>query len=254
MVDFSRLESSELEMILDSVEGSIFEKDIRAELERRKLLGKLSIQELYSSSCISDFNSSFMCNAMQLSMEFDVTRLPYFWKSACFDSGNNLLGDFNLGIFGKDKTSIEKRWMHNLGYLSLLFNDEKITYQYEGTYNNINYLINSIYRTISRYGIPIESVDTLFLDIIEKEELVKEKFSEVIEYLFDLRSDIPGSRCSIGNYGLISSKSKIKTVLSPQQEALVEAVSFGCSREELKRGDYEGCKKLIYIPQQKIKK
>lgn len=254
MVDFSRLESSELEMILDSVEGIVVEKDIRAELERRKLLGKLSIQELYSSSCIPDFNPNFMCNAMQLSMEFDVTRLPYFWKSACFDSGNNLFGDFTLGMFGKDKTSIEKRWMYNLGYLSLLFNDEKIIHQYEGTYNNLNYLINSIHRNISRYGISLDSIDTLFLDRIEKEELVKEKFSEVVEYLSDLRSDIPGARCSIGNYGLISNKSKIKSVLSPQQEALVEAVSFGCSREELKRGEYQGCKKLVYIPHQKIKK
>lgn len=254
MVDFRKLDLAELEVIVETVKGTNLEKQLRREIYRRKLLEECSFEELFSSSYIPDFNSHFMCNCKQLSMEFDVTRLPYFWKSACFDSGNNLLGDFNIGMFGKDKTSIEKRWMYNLGYLSLLFNDEKIVHQYEGTYNNLNYLINSIYRNIARYSVPLDSIDTLFIDRIEKEELVKEKFAEVVEYLFDLRSDIPGSRCSIGNYGLSSNKSKLKACLSPQQEALIEAVSFGCSMEELKRGDYEGCKKLIYVPQQKIKK
>lgn len=254
MVDFRRLELSELEMFLNSVEGTPVEKDIRAEIERRRLLGKYSIQELFSSSYIPDFNPSFMCNSTQLSMEFDVTRLPYFWKSACFENGNNLMGDFEIGMFGKDKTGIEKRWMHSLGYLSLLFRDEKMIYRYEGTYNNLNYLINSIYRTITRYGVPLESIDTLFIDRVEKEELTKEKFTEVVEYLLDLRSDIPGSRCSIGNYSLSTNKNKVRTCLSAQQEALVEAVSFGCSSAELKRGDFEGAKKLIYLPQQKIRK
>lgn len=254
MVDFRKFDSSELEMFLKSVEGTSVEKDIRTELERRKLLGKYSIEGLFSSSYIPDFNSNFMCNCKQLLMEFDVMRLPYFWKSACLDSGNNLLGDFNLGMFGKDRTSIEKKWMYNLAYLSLLFSDEKIVRQYEGTYNNINYLINSIYRNINRYGGPIDCIDILFIDRVEKEKLVREKFSEVVEYLLDIRNDVPGSRCSIGNYGLSANKNKVRTCLSAQQEALVEAVSFGCSSAELKRGDFEGAKKLIYLPQQKIRK
>lgn len=253
MVDFRKLDLSELEIILKSVEGTKLEKQIRKELERRKSLNS-SILEMYSSSYIPDFNSDFMCNCKQLLMEFDVMRLPYFWNSACFDSGNNLLGDFNLGIFGKDKTSIEKRWMYNLGYLSLLFNDERLIHRYEGTYNNLNYLINSIYRNIVRYGSPLDSSDMLFIDRIEKEELVKEKFTEAIEYLLDLRNDIPGSRCSISNYGLNSNKNKSLISPSPQQEALIEAISFGCNSEELKRGDFEGAKKLIYVPHQKIKR
>lgn len=254
MVDFKKLDVSELKMILKSVEGTKMELQIKRELDRRKRIAMYSIQEQFASSYVPEFNSDYMFKCRQLSMDFDVMRLPYLWKSTCFDAAGNLEGDFYIGMFGKDKSEIDKKWMHNLGYLSLIFADEELACNYEGTYNTVNYLINSIYRNIARHDGVVDSVNTLFLDMPEKEAIVTDKFVEVVEYLWDVRNHVMDSRSSIGNHGLTANKNKIKSHISPQQRALIEAVSFGCSIDELKEGDYEGAKKLIYVPRQKIKR
>ncbi len=155
----------------------------------------------------------------------------------------NLIGDdqsdkiyfvfCSVEMFGQDKSELEKKWMHNLGYLSLLFSDEGLRQNYEGTYNTINYLLNSIYRELNRSDGKISSVSQLFTEIVEKEELVREKLSDVEEYLWDVRSEVVDSRSSIGNHGLTMNRNKIKKRISPQQSALVETIAFGCSLEEL---------------------
>lgn len=254
MVDFKKLDESELKIILKSVEGTKMELQIIKELDRRKKIASYSIQEQFASSYIPDFNSDYMYKCMQLCMDFDVTRLPFFWKSACFDAASNLNGDFYVGMFGKDKSFLEKKFMHNLGYLSLLFGNEDLAYSYEGTSNNINFLVNSIYRSVSRHDGIIDSANMLLIDMPEKEEIVKENFVDVVDYLWELRSKVVDSRSSIGNHGLTANKSKVKKNISSQQMALIEAVAFGCSVDELKHHDYDGAKKLIYVPKQKIRK
>lgn len=252
-IDFRKLDMSELEAILKSVEGTKLELQIRREIERRKKISAYSIQEQFASSILPDYNFDYVYKCRQLSMDFDVMQLPYLWKSACFNSAGNLKGDFYAGMFGKDKTVLEKRWMHNLGYLSLLFTDESLVSNYEGTYNTINYLINSIYRNISFYDGNINSVNMLFTDMCEKEELVKDRFVDVVDYLWELRNEVIGSRSSIGNHGLTANRNKVTRCISEQQSALIEAVAFGCSLDELEKGNYEGAKKLIYVPKQRMK-
>lgn len=253
-IDFKKIDRSDLEMFLISVKGTKLEGPIRKELERRETLSEYAVQEQFRSDRLPDFNPEHLYRAKQLSLEFDVENLPFTWRSACFDSNNNSKGDFYVGVFGSDKCTLDKKWMHNLGYLSLLFQDETLRRQYEGTYNVINYMINGIYKELNRRSDSFETVDPLFYELPEKEELVMDKFADVVDYLWTVRSEVPGSRSSIGNQGLTMNRGKTKRKWSAAQKALIEAVAYGCTLDELDKGNYEGAKRLIYVPHDKIKK
>ena len=253
-IDFRGMEKDDLELFLISVKDTELEGVIRKELERREALAEYAIQEQFRSERMPDFNPEYLYRAKQLSLEFDVENLPLTWRSACFDSNNNSKGDFYIGMFGKDKSALDKKWMHNLGYLSLLFQDETLRRQYEGTYNVVNYMINGIYKELNRRSCSIETVDALLYELPEKEDLVKDKFSDVVDYLWTIRSEVPAARSSIGNHGLTMNKSKIKGKWTIPQKALIEAVAYGCTLDELDKGNYEGAKRLIYVPCDKIKK
>lgn len=253
-IDFKKLDSDELEMFLSVGVCEDIGKQIRKELERRERLAGYTLQEEFKSERLPDYNSDYLYRAKQLSLEFDVFSLPFTWRCACFDSHNNSKGDFYVGMFGKDKSNLDQKWMHNLGYLSLLFQDESLWRNYEGTYNVINYMVNGIYRELMRNDGNVENVSDLFRDLPEKEEIVRDKFRDVVDYLWTIRSEVVDSRSSVDNHGLTLNRAKTKKKLSLSQKALIEAVAYGCSLEELEDGNYEGAKRLIYVPCSKIKR
>ena len=84
--------------------------------------------------------------------------------------------------------------------------------------------------------------------------LVKDKFSDIVDYLWTIRSEVVDSRCSIGNHGLSMNRNKTKKKFTSSQNALVEAVAYGCTLDELEKGNYEGAKRLIYVPTNKMKR
>lgn len=255
-IDLKKMNVCDLEMLSEAVKGTKLEYQIKKEIDRRSMLTIYESQEHFKSDRLPDFNPEYLCRASQLALEFDVMSLPSMWKSACFDSNNNSKGDFYLGMFGYDKDALDQKWMHNLGYLSLLFRDENLRRQYEGTYNVVNYMINGIYKELNRRSGSIETVDHLFYVLPEKEDLVKDRFSDIVEYLWTVRSEVPGSRSSIGNQGLTANRESTKTKKkwSSSQNALIESVAYGCTLDELEKGNYEGAKRLIYVPNSKIRK
>lgn len=250
-IDFSVFNNEDLDTMLDIARGSSMEIKVRKEIQKRK---DFLIQQQFTSSRLPDYNSDYMYRAKQLSLELDVSRVERMWKSACFDSRSNIKGDFYTGVFGSDNSQLDKKWMHNLGYISLLFQDENLRKNYEGTYNTVNYLLNGIYKELNRRSGSIETVDDLFYVLPEKEELVKDKFSDIVDYLWTIRSEIPDSRSSIGNHGLSMNRSKVKKKFTSSQNALIEAVAYGCTLDELEKGNYEGAKRLIYVPHNKMKR
>lgn len=253
-INFRNFDRSDLEIFFQSVKGTKLEDKIKRELERRDAIACYAVQEQFRSDRLPDFNSDYLYKAKHLSLEFDVENLPFTWRSACFDSNNNSKGDFYIGLFGSDKSDLDNKWRHNLGYMSLLFQDDELRKNYEGTYNVVNYMINGIYKELDRCDGKIDSVEQLLVDLPEKEEIVRDKFSDVADYLWTVRREVFESRSSIGNQGLTLNRNKTKKKLSTSQKALIEAVAYGCSLEELEKGNYEGAKRLIYVPYGKVKK
>ena len=251
-INLKDISTADLWMLLDAVEdGSIVSK-IDREISRREHLAVYQQQSDFRSDRLPDFDEEYLCKVNQLALEFNVDRLPNFWRSACFDYKNNAKGDFYIGMFGSGKDELDKKWMHNLGYMSLLFQDEKLRSQYEGSFNCVNYLINGLYKEVK--GKNIESIDDVFNDMDDREDLVMQRFSDVCEYLWEQRNSVVDSRMSVGNHGLKSNLSKTKKGFSEQQMAVVEAVAFGCSLDELSHENYEGAKRLIFVPQGKIRR
>lgn len=250
-IDLNLFTRDDLDVMLELAGNSDLGRKIQKEIRKRE---EFLIQQQFTSSRLPDYNSDYMYRAKQLSLELDVSRVERMWKSACFDSRSNIKGDFYTGVFGSDNSQLDKKWMHNLGYISLLFQDENLRKNYEGTYNTVNYLLNGIYKELNRRSGSIETVDDLFYVLPEKEELVKDKFSDIVDYLWTIRSEIPDSRSSIGNHGLSMNRSKVKKKFTSSQNALIEAVAYGCTLDELEKGNYEGAKRLIYVPHNKMKR
>lgn len=254
MVNFNKFSKSELELFLEVVKGTALEAGLRREIQRRNLLEKYEIQEQFRSDRLPDFSLDNLYKVKQLSLEFDMDMLPFFWKCACFDSNNNSKGDFYIGMFGSDKGELDRKWMHNLGYMLLLFQEESLRADYEGVYNTVNYMVNGIYKELNRWGGNVCNIHQIFSDLREKKAVVQDNFSDVVAYLWTVRNAVFDSRSSIGNQGLTVNRCKTNKKLSDSQKALIEAVAYGCSLDELEKGNYEGAKRLIYVPYNKIKK
>ena len=71
-------------------------------------------------------------------------------------------------------------------------------------------------------------------------------------YLYNTMLNIPNSRLSIGDINLLTSNLN-KNILSNKQLYLMETISIGCFKQELENRNYNGIKKLIYVPKCKIK-
>lgn len=251
-INFKGVSTNDLKCLLKIVDNSKISGQISREIERRSELEKFLSQKDFTSDRFPDYNFDFVTKCNQLMLEFDVSRLPKLWQSTCFDSGNNSNGDFYIGMFGKDKDALERKWMHNLGYISLLFADENLRRDYEGSYNTVNYLINGIYKDLNSGN--VSSVDDLFLEFDERKAIATERFRDIVYYLCSVRQGVYGARSSIGNHGLTVNARKVTDGVSNHQAALIEAIAYGCSLDELKSENYEGTKRLIYVPQSKMKK
>lgn len=115
-------------------------------------------------------------------------------------------------------------------------------YYHEGTYNILNYIKNYVYRVLSEdtgYGI-----NDLFFQYEEKVLAATDRLNEITEFLRDTKAGT--NLClSFGNRGL----NTISTgTVSFAQKTLIEAVAFGTSLEQLEQGDFEDCKRLLFLP------
>lgn len=163
----------------------------------------------YTSDRLPNYQERYrnLCNMLLLEQE--IFYYHFLHREGFNAAGNNNAGDF-LQIL--DHNIIYKKfgykWNYNLGYITLLFQDDKLKRDYEGTYNTLNYLINAIYKEIDFYEGRISSKERLFTDIVLRREAVEDNFLKIVEYLWQTRKSIPNSRLSVGNHGLTKNRSK----------------------------------------------
>lgn len=209
----------------------------------------------YRSDRLPNYQEQYrnLCNMLLLEQE--IFNYNFLFREGFNAPGNNNGGDFSQ-VFAHNiiYKKFDYKWHYNLGYISLLFQDGGLKRDYEGTYNTLNYLINAIYKEIAFYDGRIPSKERLFTDIILRREAVEDNFVKIVEYLWQTRESIPNSRLSIGNHGLTKNRSKSGDSFSITQQLFIDAIAHGCTINELEDNNFEGAKRLIYVPHNKINK
>ncbi len=199
---------------------------------------------------------------MLLNEKYQVSNIPDFkleYKDNVISLLNNLyIKDFYYMEFYlncdkiKKYISLNKQLSISLYKYYLLYKTSNLKLDMEQSYNILNYVINSLYRYCVNSSEDILN-SKLFLEQINKnKELVKLQVNDIFMNLYNTMLNIPNSRLSIGDINLLTSNLN-KNILSNKQLYLMEAISIGCSKQELEDKNYNGIKKLIYVPQCKIK-
>ena len=85
-------------------------------------------------------------------------------------------------------------------------------------------------------------------DYKERQELVKISIRNISKELLNLRLQVPNSRLSVANQGLNRTANKIGEQVTYNQKLFIQALAFGMSLEDLQKKNYEGAKRLLYVP------
>ena len=197
------------------------------------------LNEKYQVSNIPDYKLEYKDNVINLLNNLYIKDFPYM--------------EFYLNCDKiKKYISLNKQLSISLYKYYLLYKTSNLKLDMEQSYNILNYVINSLYRYCANSSEDILN-SKLFLEQVNRNrELVKLQVNDIFMYLHNTMLSIPNSRLSIGDINLLTSNLN-KNILSNKQLYLMEAISIGCSKQELEDKNYNGIKKLIYVPQCKIK-
>ncbi len=197
------------------------------------------LNEKYQVSNIPDYKLEYKDNVISLLNNLYIKDFPYM--------------EFYLNCDKiKKYISLNKQLSISLYKYYLLYKTSNLKLDMEQSYNILNYVINSLYRYCVNSSEDILN-SKLFLEQVNRNrELVKLQVNDIFMYLHNTMLSIPNSRLSIGDINLLTSNLN-KNILSNKQLYLMEAISIGCSKQELEDKNYNGIKKLIYVPQCKIK-
>ena len=124
-----------------------------------------------------------------------------------------------------------------LNQLMCFYSDSKYVYNYEGTYNTLNYIRDRFYSVGS----------SLFEDVDEKRKICELKLGDISRYLLEIKNGTKLKLC-VGDTGLVRSANGTYNRLHPYQKNLIGAVAFGCDLDKLKDDNFEDCKRLLFLP------
>lgn len=126
----------------------------------------------------------------------------------------------------------------SLMQLDNFFLDEKNISDYEASYNALNLIKSRIYST---------GDSSLFKDSSKKKEICKLRFGEITKYICEIKNGTK-LKLSTGERGLIDALNGGFKDNSLSHSALVDGYAFSTSLEKLENGNYEDCKRLLYLP------
>jgi len=195
------------------------------------------IQTCYRSDRLPNYDEIYKSQCNNLLDKLSIYDIPFLFSSSFCDPGNRA-GNLN------------RQGHECLGELDQFFSNPENRYNYEAASNTFHFLKDYLYFRLGHSNGRL-TVSDLFEDYPEKQFLVSDKLSDIAMELFVIRNALD-ARISIGNSSLISMVKKGRNVSSSSQDNFIEAVAFGSTLEELKRDDYSGAKRLIYVPHQKL--
>lgn len=184
----------------------------------------------YSSSRIIEHSKDDEKRWNDFMKKVKVSDFPFLADST-YRSGNRI-GVFLIGgelFFPYGMTFDE---------LTKFYSDPKHIYDYESTYNTLHYIRDRFY-TVGEEG--------LFRDYDEKKKVCEVKLGDISRYFLDIKSGTK-LKLSIGDTGLVRSANGTYSRIHPYQQTFIDAIAFGTDLEKLENGNYEDCKRLLYLP------
>lgn len=243
-MDLSKLSLEELHSIRKIIESQELQLELSKMIKIREEERLIPME--YQSDRLPEFYSQYEEQCLDLIAQLNYGNVEFFQSRALRDAGNNKGG--NLYSSNRD---IYYAGCHSLILFEEFFKDPKNIYLYEGAFNTFNYIKTSICTTLNS-GKNITNKTDLFKDYEEKQELIKNSLGEIAKYLLRVRMLVPDSRLSVTNQGLTKTARKVLgSQITCHQRHFIQALAFGLSMEDLKDKNYEGAKRLLYVPREK---
>lgn len=141
--------------------------------------------------------------------------------------------------------------IQKLSYLDEVFKDSNNCIDYQGSYVTFQYIKSYLESVLVENNFQSDN-DLIYKDYEKKINIVTENLIPIAKELLLSRDSISGARISIGNNSLAKMANKKPfSSITYQQKIFIEAIAFGTTLEELKAGNYEKAKQLIYLPYKK---
>lgn len=215
------------ELCLENNNSALFES-VERRLEYIEKVDNDSIS--YSSDRVVEHTEEDEKRWEQFMKEVRVSDFPFLADSTYRCSNR-------IGIFMEDGEFFYPAVM-SLAQLAAFYNSEKRIYDYEGTYNALNYIRDRFYNV---------GDSALFQDLDEKRRICELRLGSIARYVLDIKNGTK-LKLAVGDTGLIRSAHGTYRQLHPYQKSFIDAVAFGSDLEKLESGNYEDCKRLLYLP------
>lgn len=184
----------------------------------------------YSSGRMVEHSSDDEKRCLEMFKEFSVSDFPFLLEST-----HNKVN--RIGVFMRNGVICNSGVM-TLAELDEFFLDEDNIYNYEGAYNTLNFIRNRFYSVGN---------DSIFQDYNDKREVCKLNLGAIASYIFEIKSGTK-LKLSIGDSGLVGTMNGRYRRFPSYQQTMVDAFAFSTSLEKLEDGNYEDCKRLLYLP------
>lgn len=211
------------------------------------------MQKEWRSDRLPDYDDSLFYKCQKIMFDLKINDL-LFVGSTFPQNPNN-----KAGSFWQFLTDLDSHYQLNgdisLGLLDMLFKNGQLQKDYEGVYNSLNFVKNTIYRKM-QHGHKSECDS---LSLLQSFKINKKYINEhlgmknVCFHLDQVRSGIPDCRSSISNGSIFRGKNKIGKSVTIAQDFLTDAVAFSTFYSELEKEEYKAAERLLYVPNEKIK-
>lgn len=249
-----KLNTEQLEYLRKVLDADVSGRDellgqVRALASHRE--GIISGEENFSSDRLFFFQEDKEEQCLELLKQLVIGDF-YCFQRALFISGVNRYRN-RLISFDELKSIYEQIYNSEicdyenvpLEVLELFFTKPSNIYDFEAIYNTFNYIKDYIYYCLSQKE-TVEVAD-LFLDYDKKRNSAAKQIASIATYLCDIKNGTD-LLLSVGSGGLVKATRKSGGELTLYQKNLADAVAFGTSLEKIENGNYEDCKRLLYLP------
>lgn len=241
-----------LELIGKVLKDKDLQKRVYLELQKRNSGSDCLIPYRYKSDRFPDFKDEYSNLYKQVLSKIDAFELEFLWRRGFFTCKNNLKGAFYPGEYGISMSDFKSESNSIQSLVNIFDESSDLKNFYEGTYNTLNYVVNGVYKAVNSFNGEVSDKNELFKDFPIRALVVQEHFVDIVEYLWQVREVVPDAKLCICNHGLAKNRGKTSKTITPDQKMLIQAIAFGCTLEELEEKNYEGAKRLIYVPYQKL--
>lgn len=202
----------------------------------------------FSSDRLSNYKKENEDRCVELLGELTLDDVPFLRGSFSAREVNR------MGPLLNERISNNLSDNFNLLKLDEFFCESHNVYFYEGVYNTLNYVKNQIYYYLLNNS--NVSKKELLDGMDYKLELTKKQIADIASYLYEIKKVSSQIKISTGNAGISGTckRTEKKETLSSYQRRFVQAVAFGTTCEKLENGNYEDCKRLLFIPRNRERK